>query len=125
MQSQRPLSYKLRLRVNLHQESTMNIRKALAGAMLAVAAVGIPIAGHAARLVIDVNAAPPPARVEVVPAPRSGYVWAPGYWRWDRGRHVWAKGYWVRERRGHHWVPHRWEERGKRWHFEAGHWDRD
>ena len=103
----------------------MNIRKALIGVVLAIAAVGIPIAGHAARVVVDVNVAPPPGRVEVVPAPRTGYVWAPGYWRWDRGRHVWVTGYWVRERRGHHWVPHRWQERGKRWHFEAGHWDRD
>ena len=103
----------------------MNIRRALAGAMLVVAATAVPMAGHAARRVVDVNVAPPPERVEVVPAPRAGYVWAPGYWRWDRGRHVWVKGYWVRERRGYHWVPHRWKERGKRWHFEIGHWDRD
>jgi YXWGXW repeat-containing protein len=101
----------------------MNRRKALAGMMVAIAALGMPIAGHAKVVVIDVG--PPAARVEVVPAPRTGYVWAPGYWRWDRGHHVWVKGYWVRERHGHHWVPHRWDERGKKWHFEAGHWDRD
>ena len=103
----------------------MNMRITLAGAMLIVAAVAAPVAVDAKRLVIDVNVAPPPERVEVVPAVRAGYVWAPGYWRWDRGRHVWVKGYWVRERRGYHWTPHRWQERGKRWHFEAGHWDRD
>ena len=104
----------------------MNRRKALIGAVLAIAAAGIPTAGNAARLVVvDVDVAPPPERVEVVPAPRAGYVWAPGYWRWERGRHVWVRGYWVRGRRGYHWVPHRWEEHERRWRFEAGHWDRD
>jgi hypothetical protein len=103
----------------------MNRRKALVGAVLAVAVVSLPIAGNAARLVVDVGVAPPPERVEVVPAPRAGYVWAPGYWRWDHGHHVWVRGYWVRERRGYHWVPHRWEQRGERWHFNAGRWDRD
>ena len=103
----------------------MNRRNALVGAMLAIAAMAMPTAGLARKVVIDVETAPPPPRDEVAPPARRGYVWAPGYWRWDRGRHVWVKGYWVRERRGYHWTAHRWEERGKRWHFEAGHWDRD
>ena len=102
----------------------MNRRNALVGAMAAIAAMAVPMAGHAARVVV-IDVAPPPARVEVVPAPRAGYVWAPGYWRWDHGHHVWVKGYWVRERHGHHWVAHRWEEHDKRWRFEVGHWDRD
>ena len=102
----------------------MNRRKALAGAVLVIATAAMPVAGYAARLIV-VEAAPPPERVEVVPGPRVGYVWAPGYWGWDRGRHVWVRGHWVRERRGYHWVPHRWQEREKRWHFETGHWDRD
>jgi hypothetical protein len=103
----------------------MNRRNALVGAMLMIAGVAMPTAGLARKVVVDIEVAPPPARVEVVPASRAGYVWAPGYWRWDRGHHVWVKGYWVRERRGYHWTAHRWQERGKRWHFEAGHWDRD
>ncbi|MDQ2962470.1 MAG: YXWGXW repeat-containing protein [Pseudomonadota bacterium] len=101
----------------------MNRRNALVGGMLAIAAMTMPAAVHAAKVII-INAGPPPERVEVVPAARTGYVWVPGYWRWDRGRHVWVKGHWIRERRGYHWTPHRWHERGKRWHFEAGHWDR-
>src|ERR1051326_1014147 len=80
---------------------------------------------------VDVNLGigtpPPPARVEVVPAPRPGYVWAPGHWAWSGHRYAWREGHWMREHRGYHWVPDRWTEyngpRGSRWHYEAGHWE--
>jgi hypothetical protein len=78
---------------------------------------------------IGVDTPPPPARVEVAPEPRPGYVWAPGYWAWDGGRHAWREGRWIGERRGYHWVPDRWTEyrgpRGPRWHYDAGHWERE
>jgi hypothetical protein len=77
-----------------------------------------------AYAVVDVDIRPPPDRVVVVPAARAGYVWAPGYWRWNGKRHVWVDGHWMRERRGEHWVPAHWEERRGRWHFEDGHWER-
>jgi hypothetical protein len=80
-----------------------------------------PVRGRAA---LDIEVRPPPARVVVVPDPRVGYVWAPGYWQWDGRRHVWVEGRWLRERRGWHWVPAHWEERRERWHFEPGHWER-
>ena len=54
-----------------------------------------------------------PVRVEEVPPPRAGYVWAPGFWEWRGGRHVWVGGHWIGERRGYHWVPDRWEQRGR------------
>ena len=101
----------------------MNIRKALVGAMLVVGAAGIAGAAQAERAYIDVQIAPPPDRVEHMPPPRTGYVWAPGYWRWDRGHHVWVRGHYIRERPGHQWVSHRWVHRGDRWRFEEGHWD--
>jgi hypothetical protein len=74
---------------------------------------------------VEVTVAPPAARIVAVPAARRGYVWAPGYWRWNGRAHVWVDGRWMRERRGEHWVPAHWEE-GRRgyWHFEAGHWER-
>lgn len=76
-----------------------------------------------------VEVAPPPPQVEVVPAPRPGYVWAPGYWDWRDGRHVWVNGHWVVERPGYAWVPDRWveyrEHRGPHWHREPGHWERE
>lgn len=86
----------------------------MAGApLLATAAVGV-----------DIEIAPPAPRVEEVPPPRAGFVWAPGYWEYRGGAHVWVPGRWIGERRGFHWVPERWEARGPRWHLVPGHWER-
>jgi hypothetical protein len=74
--------------------------------------------------VIAVDMRPPPPRVVVVPAPRRGYVWEPGYWRWTGHKHVWVDGRWMRERRGWHWEPAHWEERQGRWYFQPGVWVR-
>ena len=35
---------------------------------------------------VRIGVAPPPPRFERVPPPRRGYVWAPGYWRWNASR---------------------------------------
>ena len=45
-----------------------------------------------------------------VPAPRAGYVWAPGHW--------------MAERLGYRWVPDHWNHVGNGWRHEAGYWDR-
>jgi len=74
---------------------------------------------------IDIAVAPPPPRVVPVPARRPGFVWAPGYYRWDGHRHVWVDGHFVRERRGSHWVPERWVEHHGRYRFMPGHWEPD
>jgi hypothetical protein len=74
--------------------------------------------------VIDIEVAPPAPRVVEAPPPRAGYVWAPGYWRWDGHQHVWADGRWMRERHGQHWVPEHWGERHGHYHFEPGRWER-
>jgi hypothetical protein len=73
---------------------------------------------------IEINIAPPAPRVVEVPPPRPGFVWAPGYYRWDGHQHVWIDGHFMRERRGSHWVPEHWDERHGRYHFEPGHWER-
>jgi hypothetical protein len=77
------------------------------------------------RSEIVVNVAPPAARQERVPPPRRGYVWAPGYWRWEGRRHVWVAGHWVKARRGYHWAAPRWDEREGRHQFQQGRWERD
>jgi hypothetical protein len=93
-------------------------------ALLAVGAASLaPLAADAA-VNIDVRIAPPAPRVEVVPAPRHGYVWSPGYWRWHGHQHVWMQGHWVRERRGYHWVPEHWQQAGPEWRFHRGYWQR-
>lgn len=100
----------------------MSFKTAMLCVALGVSAVLIPSIGSA-RAYVDIDVAPPPPREEVVPGPRHGYEWAPGYWEWRHHRHYWTRGHWVRVHRGHHWVAAHWEERNGRWHFEAGHWD--
>src|SRR5206468_9548286 len=74
---------------------------------------------------VYLNAPPPAPRYEVVPAPRQGYVWIPGYWDAHGYRHVWRPGHWERERRGHRWHEPRWIQRDNRWYLERGGWRRD
>ena len=102
----------------------MLIRRMLLCLLVVLGGVALPVANQAFAAVI-VEIAPPVPRVEVIPAPRVGHVWAPGYWVWRGHRHVWVEGHWIRERRGHHWQPHHWVEREGRWHFEEGRWERD
>ena len=99
----------------------MTIKTALFCAILGVGAI-MPAIGSA-RVNVDIDVAPPAPREEVIPAPRVGYVWAPGYWNWSGHEHVWVGGRWVSERRGHHWVADHWEQHGNHWHHEPGHWD--
>lgn len=66
---------------------------------------------------------PPPPRVERVVV-RPGYVWAPGYWRWNGARHVWVGGYWMPARAGYRYAPPHWVHTGPAWTFRAGYWHR-
>ena len=100
----------------------MSMRKKILVAALALGAIAVPIVTEAKTIIVEV--APPPARVEVVPAPRVGYVRAPGYWRWNGHKHVWVGGSWVHERHGYHYAPHTWVERDGRWHYQEGGWRR-
>jgi len=104
----------------------MRMPTLLLAAVLCMSAAGCVVSPPARRhALVEVSVRPPAPRVVVVPAARRGYIWAPGYWRWNGRAHVWIDGRWVRERRGEHWVPAHWEE-GRRgyWHFEEGHWER-
>jgi hypothetical protein len=100
-------------------------RIARAPCVLLTAVTLFAVTSPAFAAVLEIEVAPPPARVVEVPSPRAGFVWAPGYYRWDGHRHVWVDGHWLRERHGFHWVPERWEQRHGRYRFEPGHWDRD
>lgn len=101
----------------------MHIQKTLLAMLwLTAATAAAPSVSSAARLEVDI--APPEARVEVIPPLRPGYVWAPGYWDYRGDRHVWVAGHRIRERRGYHWTPDRWTQDGSHWRHERGHWDR-
>src|SRR3984893_15678866 len=94
----------------------MNVHKSL----LAIALAGsfaVPFGVQAANVDIDVDIAPPAAVAEQAPV-REGYVYTPGYWRWDEPRHnhIWVKGEYVPERRGEHWVAHEWREQNGRFY---------
>ena len=100
------------------------MKKLILGSLVAatLAASAMPAA---ARTDIVVNVAPPPLRYEVVPAPRVGYVWVPGYWDWRRHRHLWVAGHWTRHRHGYVYAPAAWVERDNRWYYRGPRWDRD
>ena len=102
----------------------MTIRKLILGSLVAAAVGGLALPA-AARSNVDVYVnvgAPPPAYYEVVPAPRAGWVWVPGYWDWRGHRHHWIAGHWVRARHGYAYhVPH-WYERDGRWYIARGGW---
>ena len=99
-------------------------RKLLLGTIVASTLAVVAPTAHAA-VQVYVNTPPPAARYEVVPAARSGYVWAPGYWNWRNNRHVWVKGGWQRERTGYYYHPNRWLERDGKWYNERSRWDRN
>lgn len=92
-------------------------------ALLAVASAAFTPAADAARIDLNIGA-PPPPRVEVVPAPRHGYLWVPGYWDWRGGRHYWVRGTWVRERRGYAYHHPEWVQEGEHWRLHRGGWQR-
>ena len=105
----------------------MLLRKTLLVALVAAGSIGaiaVP-APAAASTGVYVQIAPPAPRYEVIPAPRHGHVWVPGYWDWRGHHHVWVRGVWVRERVGYRYRPHQWVEHGGRWAFNRGGWDRD
>jgi len=101
----------------------IKVKALIATLIVAASAIALPAVSMAGVL-IDVDIAPPVARVEVMPPPRIGYVWAPGFWEWRDGAHVWVGGHWIGERRGYHWVSDHWDQVGPRWHHTRGHWER-
>ena len=109
----------------------MLTKKILISALIAAGTLGTaatPLTSAAASNVeVYVNTAPPPPRYERVPAPRNGYVWAPGHWRWsdNRYRYVWMGGHWERARPGYSYRAPHWVEREGRWHYRPAQWDRD
>ena len=101
-------------------------RQALLAAAVA-ASLGLAVApASAAQVGVSINVGPPAQRYEVVPEPRRGYQWAPGYWNWNgnRQRHHWVAGSWVRSRPGYYYAQPTWVDRGGRWEQRRGTWAR-
>ena len=98
------------------------MRKLIIGSLVAAALGGVALPA-AARTNVDffVTIAPPPIYREVVPAPRAGYIWVPGYWDWRYGAYRWVGGSWSRHRWGYSYEPVRWQHRHSRY-YRAGGW---
>ena len=73
---------------------------------------------------VFVRVAPPRPLVERrAVSPGRGYVWTPGYHRWDGRAYVWTPGTWVMPPRHRaHWVAPHWAKRHGGWVFVEGHW---
>ena len=101
------------------------MRKFILGAMV-VSAVAATSAMKPVRADTDIylNFGPPAVRYERAPAPRAGYVWAPGYWDWRGNRHAWVSGHWVRERPGYVYYAPNWRYDDGRWRLHRERWDR-
>lgn len=66
---------------------------------------------------------PPPPLVGMTARPGPGYVWMPGYYRWDGHRYYWVAGKWTVPPRGRRaWVPGRWVRRGGVHIWTEGRW---
>lgn len=101
-------------------------------ALLAALTLGVgtaigfaPTASAQVSIGISIGTPPPPVRYEVVPPPRAGYVWAPGYWNWGGSSYVWVGGTWHRDRPGYVYYRPRWERDGDHWRMRRAYWGRD
>ena len=102
----------------------MIARKIVLAALIA-APLFVAQSANAQSFDIRIGTPPPPPRVVVTPAPRPGYIYAPGYWNWRGGRHVWNEGHWERQRRGYHYAEPVWDRDGDRYGLRRGRWVRD
>src|SRR5262250_546038 len=101
----------------------MKLRSILAALAMALGFFGVAATANADKIIdVQIGVAPPHERVEVVPAPRPGYIYERGHYIVEGDRYVWHEGHFIREREGHHWQPYVFERHGERWHYRAGHW---
>ena len=91
--------------------------------MASLAGISAPMTASA-EVTIYFTSAPPAARYEVVPAPRNGYVWAPGYWNAKSNKHAWQAGHWERNRKGYHYNQSTWVQHDNRWQLQRGGWNK-
>jgi hypothetical protein len=99
--------------------------RTVAAALMMSATIAVSSACASPRGRVYVRVAPPGPLVETrVVAPGPGYLWLPGFYRWNGGAYAWVPGRWERAPRPRAvWVPGRWvRERRRGWYFVDGHW---
>jgi hypothetical protein len=102
----------------------MFTKKLLVAAVAALGLGAIPAVAAVEYRVIELDAAPPPAQVEVAPPLREGYTWISGYWDYSGGNYSWVPGRFEPNRVGYVYVAPRYEQANGRWRMYAGGWDR-
>jgi hypothetical protein len=97
--------------------------KSLTAALLLGASLFVTACAHASGGVY-VRTGPPPLRREVIVAsPGPGYVWVPGYYRYDGRAYVWVGGRYERPPRARaRWVAGHWQQERRGWFWVEGHW---
>jgi hypothetical protein len=104
-------------------ETIMKRSLSLAALLTLAAAAYAPLPSMAqTQYSFAITSAPPAPMYEAVPAPRRGYVWAPGHWEWRGHRHEWVQGYWIAERPGYAYAPAEWVRRDGGWYMQPARW---
>jgi hypothetical protein len=103
------------------KEDRIRVKKSAMAILLGLSLIP---AAAIAQVGIVVRVGPPAPIVEHYgPPPHPGYVWIPGYHRWDYDHYVWVHGYWaLPPHPGAVWVPHHWVHRHGGWVLIEGHW---
>lgn len=98
---------------------------ALMGLSSVAQAVPAVVAGASTHGHVYTQPAPPAPVYEAVPAPRTGWAWAPGHYQWRDGRYAWVPGRWIQDRPGWDWQEARWMQRPDgSWYLVGGQWVR-
>lgn len=102
------------------------LRAAAGATLLWSAAAFAPAALAQVNINIGIGTPPPAPIYEAVPAPRPGYVWAPGYWMWDDHyrKHAWKRGHWETARPGYVYEQPRWVRASNGWVMQPERWNR-
>ncbi len=105
----------------------MFTKKVLISALFTAGMIGAAATPLSSMAQVDVyfNFAPPAPRYEVVPAPRSGYVWSNGHYRGEGSTYVWTSGDLQAARPGYVYSQPQWVERSGNWNYQPPRWDRD
>ena len=102
----------------------MKIRNTLGSLAMAAGLFGTATLAIAAPVEIEIKTAPPPDRVEVVPAPRPGFIYEKGHYVYEGDKYVWHEGQFLKEREGEKYVPYVFEKRGDTYYYRSGYWEK-
>jgi YXWGXW repeat-containing protein len=101
-------------------------KKTLLGVIVAAGSLTSLVPGVAnAQYSAIVSVAPPAPLQERAPAPREGFVWAPGHYEWRGDQYVWVRGRWLEARSGYEYREPRWVQRANgEWYMVGNNWER-